>query len=200
MECLFLPMKFGILFFLMLAWLQVANAVRVGDEVPEFALKDLSGNLHKLSDYPGRVVVLEWVHHGCPFVKKHYESGNMQALQAKYTAKDVIWLGIRTGQADMKSLLEENKNLKVRASAILLDPVGKLAVAYGARATPHMFVISPDGKLAYSGAVDDQPTPDPGTINGARNYVAEALDAILEGKQVVVKSTRPYGCGVKYKR
>ena len=184
----------------MLALVQVANAARVGDEAPEFILKDLKGNLHQLSGYPGRIVVLEWVHHGCPFVKKHYESGNMQALQAKYTAKDVIWLGIRTGQADMKSLLEENKNLKVRASAILLDPAGKAAGAYGARATPHMFVISPDGKLAYSGAVDDQPTPDPKTIKAARNYVAEALDALLAGKQVAVKATRPYGCGIKYKR
>ncbi len=194
------PMKSWKFFFFILSLVQVANAARVGDEAPEFILKDLKGNLHQLSGYPGRIVVLEWVHHGCPFVKKHYESGNMQALQAKYTAKDVIWLGIRTGQADMKSLLEENKNLKVRASAILLDPAGKAAGAYGARATPHMFVISPDGKLAYSGAVDDQPTPDPKAIKAARNYVAEALDALLAGKQVAVKATRPYGCGIKYKR
>ncbi|MBT7852934.1 MAG: redoxin domain-containing protein [Opitutae bacterium] len=184
----------------MMVWVQVANAVRVGDEAPEFALKDLSGNLHKLSDYPGRIVVLEWVHHACPFVKKHYTSGNMQALQANYTGKGVIWLGVQTGEADTKSLLKQNKNFKVRASAILLDPSGKAAAAYGARATPHIFVINPERKLAYSGAVDDQPTPDPRTINGARNYVAEALDAILAGKQVVVKSTRPYGCGIKYKR
>jgi peroxiredoxin len=200
MECHFLSMRFGILFFLMMVWVQVANAVRVGDEAPEFALKDLSGNLHKLSDYPGRIVVLEWVHHACPFVKKHYTSGNMQALQANYTGKGVIWLGVQTGEADTKSLLKQNKNFKVRASAILLDPSGKAAAAYGARATPHIFVINPERKLAYSGAVDDQPTPDPRTINGARNYVAEALDAILAGKQVVVKSTRPYGCGIKYKR
>jgi peroxiredoxin len=194
------PMKSWIFFFLILSWVQVANAVRVGDEAPEFTLKDVRGNLHQLSGYPGRIVVLEWVHHGCPFVKKHYESGNMQALQAKYTEKDVIWLGIRTGQADTKSLLEQNKNLKIRASATLLDPSGKAAGAYGARATPHIFVISSNGKLAYSGAVDDQPTPDPKTIKGARNYVAEALDALLAGKQVVVKATRPYGCGVKYTR
>lgn len=188
------------LFFLMLACAPVAMAVRVGEKAPDFALNDLSGKAHKLSDYAGKLVVLEWVDHGCPFVEKHYDSGNMQGLQGKYTDKSVIWLGIRTGDADAKALIARNRSLKVAATAVLLDPDGKTAKAYGARTTPHMYIIGRDGKLAYSGALDDRPTPDPATVKGARNYVAEALEAMLAGKLVQVRATRPYGCAVKYGR
>ena len=186
------------LFFLMLACAPVAMAVRGGEKAPDFALNDLSGKAHKLSDYAGKLVVLEWVDHGCPFVEKHYGSGNMQGLQGKYTGKSVIWLGIRTGDADAKALIARNRSLKVAATAVLLDPDGKTAKAYGARTTPHMYIIGRDGKLAYSGALDDRPTPDPATVKGARNHVAEALDDLLAGKVVRVRATRPYGCAVKY--
>ena len=185
---------------LILGWFQVVEAVRVGEEAPAFTLKDLSGRSHKLSDYSGKVVVLEWVNHECPFVQKHYNSGNMQGLQTKYTGKDVVWFGIQTGDTNAKMLVALNKKLKVQASATLLDPAAHVAMVYGARTTPHIFIIGADGKLAYSGAVDDRPTPNPATITGARNYVSEALDAILVGNKVSIKATRPYGCGVKYKR
>ena len=124
----------------------------------------------------------------------------MQGLQTKYTGKDVVWFGIQTGDTNAKMLVALNKKLKVQASATLLDPAAHVAMVYGARTTPHIFIIGADGKLAYSGAVDDRPTPNPATITGARNYVSEALDAILVGNKVSIKATRPYGCGVKYKR
>ena len=191
-------MKFWFYCSLILGWFQTVEAVRVGEKAPAFALKDLSGKSHKLSDYSGKVVVLEWVNHECPFVQKHYNSGNMQGLQTKYTGKDVVWFGIQTGDANAKILVTLNKKLKVQASATLLDPAAYVAMVYGARTTPHIFIIGVDGKLAYSGAVDDRPTPDPATITGARNYVSEALNAILVGNKVPIKATRPYGCGVKY--
>ena len=109
-----------------------------------------------------------------------------------------MWLGVRTGKVDVEALAALQKKLAVRSSALLLDPSGQAARAFGARATPHVFVVGARGRLVYSGAVDDKPTPDPATVAGARNYVAEALDAILAGQKVPVPVTRPYGCGVKY--
>ncbi len=173
-------------------------AARVGEPAPAFELKDLQGNPHSLAKYKGRTVVLEWFNLGCPFVQKHYGSGNMQGLQGKYVGKGVVWLGIRTGDVDAEALAAMQKKLAVRSSAWLLDASGEVARAFGARATPHVFVVGPGGRVVYSGAVDDKPTPDPATVAGARNYVAEALDAILAGRKIPVPVTRPYGCGVKY--
>ena len=110
----------------------------------------------------------------------------------------MVWLGVRTGEVDVEALDTLQKKLGVRSSALLLDPRGAAAKAYGARATPHVFIIGASGHIVYSGAVDDQPTPDPATLAGARNYVSEALDAVLAGRGVQVRATRPYGCGVKY--
>lgn len=183
---------------LMVGLVQTVWPARVGDRAPVFKMKDLKGRTHSLSDYKGRTVVLEWFNLDCPFVQKHYGTGSMQKQQAQYVDRDVVWLGVRTGEVDVEALDTLQKKLGVRSSALLLDPRGAAAKAYGARATPHVFIIGASGHIVYSGAVDDQPTPDPATLAGARNYVSEALDAVLAGRGVQVRATRPYGCGVKY--
>ena len=186
--------------FMLLPFLLVGNlawAVRPGDIVPDWELKDLEGASHRLEDFRGKVVVLEWTNYDCPFVQKHYASGNLQMLQKKWGEKGVVWFSVRSGNANSGELAEMAKALKIHSKALLLDDKGKTAEAYRARTTPHIFIVDPKGKLAYSGAVDDQPTPDPATIKGARNYVSEALEAILAGKPIQVSATRPYGCGVK---
>ena len=179
-------------------------AVEPGDEAPEFSLKGVDGKTHNLSDYEGKIVVLEWTNYDCPFVKKHYESGNMQKLQRDYTGKDVAWLAINSsapgkqGNFSVKTWKERAKKQKQAATAILLDPDGKVGKAYGAKTTPHLFVVGKDGKVAYAGAIDDQPSWKSETVKKAENYVAKALDALLAGKEVETKVSRPYGCSVKY--
>jgi peroxiredoxin len=187
-------------FFILLSFLlmgSLAWAVRPGDRVPDWEMKDLDGTSHRLEDFRGKIVVLEWTNYDCPFVQKHYASGNLQKLQKQWSEKGVVWFSVRTGNTDSRELANMAKTLKVQSKAVLLDATGKTAEAYRARTTPHIFIINPKGKLAYCGAVDDQPTPDPATLKGARNYVSEALEAMLAGKPINVSATRPYGCGVK---
>ena len=180
--------------------LQPLWALRVGELAPEFKLKDLDGEVHSLSRYKGYTIVLEWVNLECPFVQKHYTSGHMQGLQKTYTGKGILWFGIRTGKVSLKKLRESLKQLDISSSALLLDSSGEVARKFSARATPHIFVIGANGRVLYSGAVDDKPTPDPATLVGARNYIAEALDAILSGRKITVSATRPYGCGIKLEK
>lgn len=175
-----------------------------GDAAPDFTLTDSNGNTHSISGEKGHYVVLEWTNPDCPFVKKHYGSGNMQSLQAEYTAKGVVWYSVASSAAGKQGSYTAGewndivKNQKSAASAVLLDPDGKAGKLYGAQTTPHLFVISPDGKLIYQGAIDSIASPDPADISSAENYVKKALDESLAGKSVTTPSTKSYGCSVKY--
>ena len=177
----------------------------VGEPAPAFTLKDTSGKTHSLSDYKGKFVVLEWFNEGCPFVKKHYTSGNMQKLQKEYTGKDVVWLSINSsaegeqGHVTPETAPKTISDWKMDATKILLDHDGKVGKTYGAKTTPHMFVIDKEGKLVYQGAIDSKPTPNTADVNDAENYVKVALDNSMAGKPVENSSTKPYGCSVKYK-
>ncbi|HSY72076.1 MAG TPA: thioredoxin family protein [Alloacidobacterium sp.] len=182
----------------------VAYAVRVGNAAPDFTGTDSNGKTHKLSDYRGKYVVLEWTNNGCPYTQKHYESGNMQALQKEWTDKGVVWLTVLSsapGEQGYMTALQENAYVgKERAAptAAILDPTGTIGHAYEAKTTPHMFVIDPSGKLIYAGAIDDHATTDPGDIKSSKNYVSDALNESMAGKTVATSYTRPYGCSVKY--
>ncbi len=182
----------------------VRAEVTTGATAPDFTLTDTSGASHKLSDFKGKTVVLEWVNHGCPFVVKHYSKGNMQGLQADYTGKGVVWLSIcssaegKQGYNTAEGWQKLNTEKGGKATAILLDPEGTVGKLYGAKTTPHMYVINAEGTLVYQGAIDDKPSTDSDDIPGAKNYVKAALDEVLAGKPVTTGQTKPYGCGVKY--
>lgn len=181
-----------------------ALAVKVGDAAPDFTGTDSHGQTHKLADYRGKFVVLEWHNNGCPFTKKHYESGNMQNLQKEWTSKGVVWFTVISSAPGTQGYVtadQENDYMqKMHAvpTAAILDPKGDIGHLYGAKTTPDMFIINPQGQLIYSGAIDDKATTDPGDIKGAQNYVSEALQKAMEGQSVAVANTRPYGCSVKY--
>jgi peroxiredoxin len=181
-----------------------AYAVRVGDAAPDFTGIDSQGQTHKLSEYKGKFVVLEWTNNGCPYTQKHYASGNMQTLQKQWTAKGVVWLTILSsaqGEQGYMTAAQENAYIaKVHAdpTAALLDPQGAIGHLYAAKTTPHMFVIDPSGKLIYDGAIDDHPTTDVSDIPSSKNYVSAALTAAMAGQPVANAYTRPYGCSVKY--
>ena len=177
---------------------------KVGEVAPNFIGTDSNGKVHKLSDYRGKVVVLEWHNQGCPYTKKHYESGNMQKLQKEWAAKGVIWFTVISsapGTQGYVTAAEENEYLKKMDSAptaVLLDPTGVLGHQYEAKTTPHMYVLNPKGLLVYEGAIDDKSTSDPADIPGATNFVQAALQQVTAGQQVSTPVTRPYGCSVKY--
>ena len=184
--------------------LAVAAHAEVGEPAQNFTLKSAAGNEVSLSDFKGKVVVLEWTNPGCPFVKKHYGSGNMQKLQKDATAKGVVWLSICSSAPGKQGNLSADEAAKLTASngsaatAYLLDDAGKVGQLYGAKRTPEMYVINKDGTLVYHGAIDDKKTPDPADIAGAKNFVAAALDEVLAGKPVSTPQTEAYGCSVKY--
>lgn len=180
-----------------------ADAV-VGQPAPAFTLTGTDGKPHSLADYKGKYVVLEWINHDCPFVKKHYGSGNMQKLQKKYTEQGVVWLSINSSAPGKQgnyppeqanALTAEKKALP---TALLLDPDGTVGKEYGAKTTPHMYVIDPEGELVYAGGIDDKPSTDAADIAAARNHVDQALAEALAGKPITVASSTPYGCSVKY--
>ncbi len=178
--------------------------VNSGDAAPDFQLKDQNTKAHKLSDFKGKTVVLEWYNDECPYVQKHYDAKNMQNLQKKYTAQDVVWLSINSSAQGKQGHLTPKTAkavMKTRGSsptAILLDADGSVGKLYAAKTTPHMYVIDPTGKLVYQGAIDDQASANPKSIAKANNYVAGVLDKMLAGKTVEPQSTKPYGCSVKY--
>jgi peroxiredoxin len=177
----------------------------VGSSAPDFSLTDAKGKAHSLSEYKGKYVVLEWFNPECPFVKKHYGSGNMQKLQEDYTGKGVVWLTIDSsapgteGNLTPEQAQKKITEWKTRQTALLLDPEGKAGRAYGAKNTPDMIVINPEGKIVYEGAIDSKATPNPADISNSTNYVKVALDESMAGKSVSTSSTKPYGCSVKYK-
>ncbi len=180
------------------------GGVAIDQPAPDFTLKDIDGKEYKLSSFKGKYVVLEWVNFDCPFVKKHYSSGNMQALQAEATKKGVIWLSIcssapgKQGHFPIADLKKRIATEKAVPTAYLIDENGVVGKLYGAKTTPHMFVIDSIGKLRYAGAIDDMPSTKVDDIPKATNYVRAALDAVTNGRAVAVKSQTPYGCAVKF--
>ena len=176
----------------------------VADPAPDFTLKDTKGKEHSLSDFKGKYVVLEWLNHNCPFVKKHYDSDNMQKLQTEYTEKGVIWLSIQSSRSDHPQYhdAEETDTLtaekKASPTAVLMDPGGKVGRLYKAKTTPEIFIVDPEGEVIYHGAIDSKPSTNPKHVPDAKNYVRLTLDAALDGKEVPFSSTKPYGCSVKY--
>jgi peroxiredoxin len=178
--------------------------VEVGQSAPDFSLPDTNGQTHQLSQYKGKWVVLEWYQPDCPFVKKHYGSGNMQALQKEFTAKGVVWLSIDSSAPGEEGNYPADKLNQIATSqgaartALLLDPEGKVGHDYAAKTTPDMYIINPEGKLVYEGAIDNKPTTVVADIKTATNYVKVALDSSMTGKSVSQTVTRPYGCSVKY--
>ena len=179
-------------------------AVSVGQTAPAFSAVDTSGRTVSLADFKGRTVVLEWVNPGCPFVKKHYDSANMPATQKNATAQGAVWLAINsthTGASDYlapAALAGWMKGQGAAATATLMDADGKVGRAYGARTTPHLYVIDPQGRLVYAGAIDSKPTANPADIKTATNYVNAAVAETVAGKPVSQPSTQAYGCSVKY--
>jgi peroxiredoxin len=178
-------------------------AAEVGKPAPDFTATDITGKTHRLSDYKGKIVVLESYNYNCPFVRKHYKPGAMQELQAELTQKGVVWFvvnSVHPGHGDHRTreaALKEWSELGIKATAWLDDSSGAIGKAYGMRTTPHMFVIDKDGILVYEGAIDDQPSSS-GDPRKARNYVREVVNKLLAGEKPEVTQTRPYGCSVKY--
>jgi peroxiredoxin len=179
-----------------------AQAV-VGQAAPAFTVTDASGKKVSLADYKGKYVVLEWVNPSCPYVKKHYDSGNMQATQKFAAGKGVTWLSVSTTGSDAAAksgpeLTSWAAGKNAAPSAILLDAGAKIGKAYGAKTTPHMYIIDPAGKLVYAGAIDSKPSAKKDDIQGATNYVVQGLSEVLAGKAITTPVSQPYGCSVKY--
>lgn len=188
-----------------MGWLGQARAEPVvGKPAPDFTVVDSNGNSQTLSSYRGKTVVLEWTNHDCPYVRKHYGTGNMQALQKETADQGVVWLSVISSAPGTQGYVEGDEANALSQSrdatptAVLLDPEGTVGKLYDARTTPHMFVVDPDGVLRYKGAIDDKPTSRHSSVEGANNYVRAALVAMADGQPVATTVTRPYGCSVKY--
>jgi len=182
-----------------------AAAPAVGQQAPDFIAVDTSGAKHKLSDFAGKFVVLEWTNPGCPFVRKHYGSGNMPATQKAATDKGVVWLAINSTERAATDYLKPDaldawmKSQKAAPTAVLMDEDGLIGQVYGARTTPHIFIIDPKGTLVYAGGIDSIASARADDIKTATNYVNQALGEAFGGKPISAASTRPYGCSIKYK-
>jgi peroxiredoxin len=176
--------------------LALADA-EVGKAAPDFTIKDINGKTHNLSDYKGKIVVLETYNLDCPYVANHYNTGAMQELQGSITGKDVVWLTVNPNYKDADKARKEAEEKKIKATAVVHDPAGKIGKAYGFKTTPHMVVISKDGKVAYNGAIDDKAETE-GDPRSAKNYVKEAVAKIQAGEPIAVAKTKPYGCAIKY--
>lgn len=180
-------------------------APAVGQPAPAFTLKDTAGKAVQLSDYRGKYVVLEWTNPGCPYVRKHYDSGNMAATQQDAAGKGVVWLSINSTEAGSwdymqpAKLVAWQKERKVQPTATLMDEEGTVGKAYGARTTPHMYIVDPEGKLVYAGGIDSIPSSSKDDIARAVNYVRQGLAEATAGKTITAATTRPYGCSIKYK-
>jgi len=176
-----------------------------GSPAPTFSARAIDGRMINLADFRGRPVVLEWTNPECPSVRKHYDSGNMQKTQAAAAGSGAVWLTVNSGGEGKQGHLtlaearEAAAADRSRRTAYILDAAGTLGKAYGATATPHMYIVSADGTLVYNGGIDDKPSTDVDDVAGARNHVLAALGELKAGKPVSVPSSRPYGCGVKYK-
>lgn len=179
-------------------------SVENGAAAPAFSVQDASGATRTLAEFRGRTVVLEWTNHGCPYVRKHYDAGNMQTLQREAASDGIVWLQVissapgEQGYLDGAGALARVQTDSAAPSATLLDPSGAMGRAYGARTTPHMYIIDPQGVLRYQGAIDDRPSARPASLEGATNYVRAALADLEAGRAVQTANTVPYGCSVKY--
>ena len=184
---------------------QALAAPAVGQPAPDFIAVDTAGKQHRLSDFAGKFVVLEWTNPGCPFVGKHYGSGNMPATQKAATAKGVVWLAINSTERDAGDYLKPPaldawmKEKSGAATAVLMDEDGVIGRAYGARTTPHIFIVDPKGTLVYAGGIDSIASARVEDIKTATNYVNQALGEAFGGKPISAAATRPYGCSIKYK-
>ena len=182
----------------------VAAAATVGLPAPAFTVQDTSGKTVSLADFKGKTVVLEWVNPGCPYVQKHYNSANMQGTQKDAAAKGVVWLAVNSTAAehgDYKApaaMAQWMQQQKAAANATLMDAGGQVGRAYGARTTPHMYIVDAKGTLVYAGAIDNKPSANPADVTTATNHVKVALGELQAGKAISLPSTRPYGCSVKY--
>jgi len=178
--------------------------VNVGQPAPDFTGVDSTGKQHTLSQYKGKTVVLEWTNHDCPYVRKHYESNNMQALQRQATSAGIIWLSIissapgKQGHVSASKANDLAQKRNASPSAIILDQKGEIGRLYGAKTTPHMYIIDPNGKLVYMGGIDSIPSSNQADIAAATNYVKVALKSLTDGETIADNVTRPYGCSVKY--
>lgn len=181
-----------------------AAAATVGQPAPAFTVQDTSGKPVSLADFKGKTVVLEWVNPGCPYVQKHYSSANMQGTQKDAAAKGVVWLAVSSTAAehgDYKApaaMAQWMQQQKAAANATLMDADGQVGRAYGARTTPHMYIVDAKGTLVYAGAIDNKPSANPADVTTATNHVKVALGELQAGKAISLPSTRPYGCSVKY--
>lgn len=194
--------------FMSLALVRVSEPVNasaeIGELAPSFTAVDINGEEFKLEDQKGKIVVLEWTNHLCPFVKKHYGSGNMQSIQKSATENGVVWVSIVSSAPEKQGHMSAEeaqalvKEVGANATTRILDESGEIGKMYDAKTTPHMFVISPEGKLVYNGAIDDNPNPDPSSIAKSKNLVIAALDDLSAGRSVEIPRTAPYGCSVKY--
>jgi peroxiredoxin len=188
----------------LLAFAPQAQAQTPGRDAPPFTLTDVAGKRVDLATLRGKTVVLEWTNPACPFVQKHYGSGNMQSLQKRFTGQDVVWVTINStalGHSEyLKPAQQADWMTKQGGSPtyVALDADGKVGRAYGARTTPHMYIIDPQGTLIYAGAIDSKATSNPADIAGATNYVDQALGEAMAGKTVSRATTQAYGCTVKY--
>ncbi len=184
--------------------LVTATAADIGQPAPAFAAKDVTGEAVSLADLSGKVVVLEWINFECPFVQKYYNSGSMQKFQADAAAKDVVWITVNSGAEGKQGYLEPSKMAAAtkkagsKANHIVVDSDGSIGKAYDAKVTPHMIIINKQGLLVYDGAIDSKATTDAADIATADKLFANALDAVLAGKEVENAKNKPYGCGVKY--
>lgn len=187
-----------------LSFSATASPAKIGASAPDFTLTDAEGNSVSLSDYRGQHVVLEWTNHLCPFVQKHYDSGNMQAHQREAAERDVVWLSIissapgKQGHVTGAEALRIAKQADASPERILIDADGTVGRQYGAKTTPHMYIVDPDGTLIYMGGIDSIPSADRADIKQATPYVRVALNQALAGEAVSEANTRPYGCSVKY--
>ncbi|UTW44106.1 redoxin domain-containing protein [bacterium SCSIO 12696] len=198
-------MKKLILMVLAIALPAVAIAApKVGSVAPDFELTNHNGEAVSLSDYRGKTVVLEWTNHQCPYVVKHYSSGNMQGLQKKYTDQGVVWLSVISSAPGKQGYLDAEQAVAVSAEQqshrthLLMDPEGTVGKIYTAKTTPHMYVVDGEGILQYMGAIDSEASADPATLKTATNYVDVVLPQVIAGEATSYTATRPYGCSVKY--
>ena len=195
---------YAVLIIMLFSSLMYSQRAKLNEVAPGFTLKDSFGKEHSISDYEGKIIVLEWINFECPFVKKHYNSKNMQNLQEKYTKEGIVWLAIcssaknKQGNFSNEEINSRSENLKAKYLAYLIDENGNVGKMYGAKTTPNMYIIDKGGKLVYAGAIDDKPSTDIEDIESAKNYVSAALDELLDGKEVSRQSSTPYGCSVKY--